>query len=401
MRSNWIGLVMVAIVATSCTASTDDPPSASPEPTPSEGEPAALIAALPNDCEPFGGVPRRGEVTFVSGRRLYASSPDGTEVRCIGRSKSGVLPSWGGTGDRFFLQAGIGAQVVFSENRYEFSPFGAHPFALGLSRPTGSSVLFVNNADTGLWKMDATGGSKQDISFLARHDEAIYHPAGEHIVVAGEDERGRYGIFVASNEGADPHLLVLGEDAKRVFSLTFAPDGSLYYVAEHDDRYDVHSVTMQGAGGGDIATGGLATYYSSKNPIFKVVVSQFGFGPLAVQVSDGDGSCPSQTVLWDEARGGSGNSKAGARADFQRRSTTPIEGDELAGRGTDPVGWLPNGDLVLTTVDGPRCKATGDVYTWNKRNGLTLLVGEASAVAIRGALPDPPDPPTKEPEVVA
>ena len=337
----------------------------------------------------------------MSEGKLYASSADGSEVRCIGRSKEGYLSGWGGSADRFFVATPVGAQVVFSDRRYTFNSFGAHPSALGLSRPTGTSVLFETNHFTDLVKMNATGGERQYVSFLRRHDEALYHPAGEHIVASGVDDRGRYGIFLASNEGTDPQLLVLGEDAKRVFSLTFAPDGSLYYVAEHDGRYDVHSVSMSGAGGGDIATGGLATYYSSKNEISEVVVSQFGFGPLAIRVGTNDGACPSKTVLWDEARGGSGSSEAEARANFVARSTTPIAADEFAGDGTDPVGWLPNGDLVLTTVEGPRCDPTGDVYTWNEKQGATLITDDASAVAIRGSFPPPPDPPTKEPKVVA
>src|SRR5688500_5072720 len=227
MRSSrWTGLVMVAVVAVSCTSSEESRPTAAPRPSPS---PTAqpLTSSLPTEGEGFGDVPRRGEVTFVSERRLYASSPDGSEVRCIGRSKRGVLPGWGGDADRFFLQVRVGAQVVFDDRRYELNPFGAHPAALGLSRPTGTSVLFETDHLTDLVKMDAAGGDRQYVSFLERHDEAIYHPAGEHIVAAGVDDRGDYGVFVATNEGTEPHLLVLGEDAKRVYSLTFSPTGYL------------------------------------------------------------------------------------------------------------------------------------------------------------------------------
>lgn len=275
---------------------------------------------------------------------------------------------------------------MFDDRRYELNPFGAHPAALGLSRPTGTSVLFETNHLTDLVKMDAAGGDRQYVSFLERHDEAIYHPAGEHIVAAGVDDRGDYGVFVATNEGTEPHLLVLGEDAKRVYSLTFSPTGYLYYAAEHDDHYDVHGVGMEGAPSGDILESGLATFYSSESPIHEVVSSQFQPGaPLAVQVETAEGAC--ETVVVTDPRPG------------EKNAEIPLTDGILEGRSTAPVGWLPNGDLVLEGTDD-RCRSTGEVFVWDG-DGTTLLATGATAVAVRGLMPDPPDPPTKEPEVIA
>jgi hypothetical protein len=60
---------------------------------------------------------------------------------------------------------------------------------------------------------------------------------------------------------------------------------------------------------------------------------------------------------------------------------------------------MPNGDLVLAGV-GNNCRYTGEVFVWDGTSTELLTTG-ATAVAVRGTLPDPPDPPTKVPKVIA
>jgi hypothetical protein len=94
-------------------------------------------------------------------------------------------------------------------------------------------------------KVDAFGEEPYDISFLADHDEVVYHPAGTHVATTGTDGDGTYGVWLATNLGEEPQLLAIGEDARRIFSLGFRHDGTtLYYAAEHDDRYDVHALRL-------------------------------------------------------------------------------------------------------------------------------------------------------------
>jgi hypothetical protein len=369
---------LFALVLASCTSSSDEAPDR--EPT-SQSESAALITSLPDDCEGFGHARRPGEVTFAQGSRLFAATPNGSRVRCIGAYEEGTEGNWGGLGDRLFLRSSTGGTVLFSNKTFQVTPNDTHPMAYGLSRPTGTSTLFTSGDKRRLYKVSANGKEQEDISFLRRHDEVIYHPAGMHIAAVGVDHDGTYGIHIATNTGKDPHLLVLSEDAKRVYSLSFSTIGELFYVAEHDDHYDVHSVSLEGDPSGDVETGGgLATYYTSDRPITKAFVSQFRFSPIAIQVGTTEGnSCPSETVV--------------------SKGTNIISIGTDTGASTEPVGWLPNGDLAYVSLTGD-CDTNQGVHIWDGDEERLLLDGP-SAVAVRGLMPDPPDPPTKEPEVVA
>ncbi|MDQ3940920.1 MAG: hypothetical protein M3238_06200, partial [Actinomycetota bacterium] len=343
--------------------------------------PAPLIDSFPTDCGGLGTVPRAGEVTFVRDGRLYGVAPDGTSARCLARAPAGRRLDWGGSGDRAFLAVSDSKGRVIFEDRDHLLSAELADVAFGLSRPTGTSVLFGSSDGRRLFKLPSTGGPPEELSFLKRHDEAIYHPAGEHIAVVGENHDGDYGIFLATNLGTDPQLLVVGEDARRIYSLSFSPLGFLYYVAEHDDHFDVHGMSLQPTGTGDVTTSPLQTFYSSEEPIARVVVSQFRpVRRLAIEVGvDPDATCPSKTVVWT--------------------NQTKPDGETLPGESTKPVGWLPNGDLVYVTTDA-ECESTDDIFVWSG-DRATLLAQGVSAPAIRGQLPPPPDPPTVLPEVVA
>lgn len=309
---------------------------------------------------------------------MYAVTSNGSRVRCIGTYEEGSRGQWGGLGDRLFLQTSTGGRVAFSDEVFPVSPDDTDPVAYGLSRPTGTSVLFTSGNKRHLYKISANGKDQEDISFLRRHDDVVYHPAGMHIVAVGVDEDGTYGIHIATNAGKERHLLVLSEDAKRVYSLSFSSSGELFYAAEHENRYDVHSVALQGGPTGDVLAGGLGTHYTSDFPITKAVVSQFRPSPIAIQVGTSVGnSCPGETLV------------------SKGRKTTVLE----AGLPTEPVGWLPNGDLAYVSLD-QSCDISQALHVWDGEEEH-LVVEAPTAVAIRGILPDPPDPPTKVPEVIA
>ncbi|MGH2808330.1 MAG: TolB family protein [Actinomycetota bacterium] len=379
---NRIGAVMTVVVLSLSSCTADEPPDAAP-PSPGDTESVApLISSLPDECGSLGRAPRRGQVTFIRGGKLYASSSDGEGVLCLGRAPEGGHPAWGGLGDRLFLTlSGSRGRMLFPDKDVTLEPGLMRPISFGLSRPRGLSVLFASADRRRLYKMPATGGRLEDISFLKRHDEAVYHPAGEHIAVVGERRDGKYGIFLATNLGTDPQLLVVGEDAKRIYSLSFAPNGFLYYAAEHEDRYDVHGVSLLPTPAGKVDTDRLETYYSSPDVITKVVSSPFhDEGELAIEVgTDGDG-CPSRTVLYTP-----------------RNKEQDLPFDTLTS--TEPIAWMPNRDLVFTTLDDETCDTTGDVYVYD--GTADLLIEDARTVAVRGIYRAAPDPPNVLPEVVA
>lgn len=53
----------------------------------------------------------------------------------------------------------------------------------------------------------------RDISFLDRHDHAVYHPAGRHIASAGP-LAGEEGLWLATNEGRGAVRIVRTEDGE-------------------------------------------------------------------------------------------------------------------------------------------------------------------------------------------
>ncbi len=78
--------------------------------------------------------------------------------------------AWGGRADRVLLGGGI-----FVADSARSTPLGAGP--LVLSKPSGTAALRVNG-DGRLLKREIDKDDWRDISFLARHKDVVYHPAG-------------------------------------------------------------------------------------------------------------------------------------------------------------------------------------------------------------------------------
>lgn len=62
----------------------------------------------------------------------------------------------------------------------------------------------------------------------------------------------------------------------------------------------------------------------------------------------------------------------------------------------EPVGWLPDGRLVVAMFPAGCASASGDLYLISWDDGepsVELLVAGVEAAAVRAPLPDPPPPP--------
>ncbi len=82
-------------------------------------------------------------------------------------------------------------------------------------------------------------------SFLARHDAAVYHPAGTHVVSSGLARRGgSNGLWVATNRGSNPRLLARGETATSISNLVFTANHQLLFVADYGDHKDLHQLDL-------------------------------------------------------------------------------------------------------------------------------------------------------------
>jgi hypothetical protein len=355
------------LLAVGCTSQGPGPDGNGPSPSqPGIGG----VFQIAGGCDGLRQV-RGTQVTFVLGSELYVARRSGSVARCILEIPQPLDLDWGPQGDRVSfgdLRRYEGDEVVSLDDVAE---------SVSWSRPTGRAIVYVSEGR--LMKVDAFGDQPVDISFLADHDEVVYHPAGTHIAVAGTSEDGTYGLWLATNVGKDSQLLAIGEDARRIFSLWFAHDGTtIYYAAEHDDHYDVHSLRLalqdeEGA----TRDAELGTLDSAPTEMGDVVVSEFDSENVAYTV----GTCEEgkRTRVWDG-------------------DVTEL-GGELEGLSTEPVGWLPNGELlVLARQSG--CEGDGTLYAW-RDGGATRLVPGVSAAGVRAVLPPPPDPPASEQQAVA
>jgi hypothetical protein len=323
------------------------------------------------DCEGFG-TPRHPQVSFVLGDELFVAAAAAKVARCALEIETPSDVEWGPEANRLHfgdLRRSDGNRLVSIDDTSE---------SVAWSRPTGTSVVYVSEGR--LMKVNAFGSEPFDISFLVDHDEVVYHPAGTHIAVAGTADDGTYGLWLATNVGEEPQLLAIGEDARRIFSLSFAHDGTtLYYAAEHDDRYDVHSLRLALQDEeGRTREAELGTLDSAPTEMGDVVASEFIGEWIAYSV----GSCEEKKTT-RISRGG---------------SVTELGGD-LAGRSTEPVGWLPGGGLVVLAREAG-CEGPGTLYEWKNERSTRLAPG-VSAAGVRVVLPPPPGPPGSEQQVVA
>ncbi|HET7483386.1 MAG TPA: hypothetical protein VFK89_11050 [Actinomycetota bacterium] len=387
----WWGAVGVVVLMGACTASAPTPPKSGSLSLAPASQPS--ISSLDDDCSGLGRAER--EISFVSHHRLYVARPGATAARCVVTASEGTDLRWGPQADRAFLLTSAGGRMMLDGvDRSDHLPYSPQAIPQGWSRPRGLAFLWITPDHRSLLKIDAGTGAREDVTFLARTDEAIYHPAGENILAVGEAEDGTYGIFLATNEGTEVQPLVIGESAKRIYSLSFGPSGTLFYAAEHPDRFDAHRISFTKARDTGTVDATLQTVFSTTDEITRVVSSPFRETDVAVQT----GTCDTTTVVANGVIDGLvGRSE---RRDQHLVENTHSLGAPLDEMSTEPVGWLSTHHLLVRARPSG-CHGPASLYLWTPQRGAQLLVDHVGTAAVRVAYPDPPPPPAEETEVVA
>jgi hypothetical protein len=325
--------------------------------TPAVTQPASQEPVTSADgCSGIGPAPSSPVVTFLSGSLVFQMQPDGSSQRCLVRAKRPLTLAWSAGGDRVLLG---GLQT--------FLPSGERPIveeqvrSPRWSRPSGKATIHISIDSKRLLKVPAEGGTATDISFLTRHDEVVYHPAGTHIAVAGLAKDGSYGIFLATNTGKDPQPLANAETAKSISALVFDEQGeSLYFAADHGEHHHLHRL--------HIGEGRLETYAETREPISRIFVSQDG--KLAYR----EGSCTKGTET------------------MVRQAEGEIHAAAAVAPFVEPAGWLPDGGLLLIARQSS-CDEAGDLRLWAGGSSTKLLAEKVDRAAIRAAAQSPPPPP--------
>ncbi|MBV8693080.1 MAG: hypothetical protein JOZ37_03555 [Actinobacteria bacterium] len=301
-------------------------------------------------CGGLGAADPAGSVTYVENNKLYAVSTSGGTPTCLDADVGSGAPRWNGDGDKVILpdgrvDRGQGPQAVTTGN----------PLTLSWSYPHGTAVLQVDQSGKLSW-VPSGGGAPLDITFLARHDAAIYHPAGTHIVSSGLSKDGTYGLFVATNRGQDVRMIVRSETANSIGQLAWTTNHQLLFVADHGDHKDLHQFNL--------ATEKLVTVTQipASQCFRSVVASRSPGGGVAWSTGACDGSGPAATTA---VRSG---------------AFLPLAGTPLAS--AQPIGFLPDGTLIGRGSDGVVAFKAGTVSVLHSANAPTAL-----------RVPEPASPP--------
>lgn len=359
MRRRPVALVLGLLLLAAC-SSDDDGEGAARTTSTSTSSPASTTPTTAGAaCRGLGDAPPAdtGVITWVADGKLWDT--DG----CLAEVRGGTtVTGWGGRGDRVAVD-----NIVLVGASAPAHPFDEGPLAL--SRPRGTAVLRITE-DGNLLKRELEGGEPRDISFMAEHEFAVYHPAGRSIVSSGRNEEGGAELLIADNNGGDPRRLLTIEEARHVHNPAFTRSGALLYTADHGTHWDLHRLVI-----GEDTFSTIATV-QAPGVIADVVASPFEKGGVA----------------WTEGRCAAAERPRLKATQDGRDFAVPAE--VAAAR---PVGWLPDGGLVVIDRGGCEPDTTGTLYVVRAGTAAKVADGVLSA-AVRAVLPPPPAPPKEIPQ---
>lgn len=332
-----------------------------------------LIAALPESGCAYQDAPKGGEITFISGDRLYGAAPDGSLTRCLVElddTQRGTV-RWSPVANR----AVLAQATVFDVNGTRSSGFDVFNIRVQWEYPVGDSIIAPTPSSYTLVRRSATEAStRSEPTFLGLTVLAISHPSGEALIGAGLTRDRVEGVFAADIDGTDLRPLALADDDVTFLELAADPTGrSVLVLTSRGDSVRVHRIGL-----GDLA---ISEIVSQPTPMQLLTPS-----PAGETLAWRTGLCNSMTGTWL----GGGTTSPGLVG----------QGTPLQTRSVAPVGWLDTGRLVLAArrfgCDGP-----AEVWIWNlAESSATLLVTGVEHPAVRvvqgrGALP--PLDPTAQP----
>ena len=346
---------------TTVTATTAPSPTSSVVDSTTTSEPLVQLP-VDGDCL-LDGVPEGGEATVLVDGRLYGLGADGVSPRCLADGLSSSDIEWGPLGDR----VRVGDEILTASTRFGMTGVSRYAW----TGPTGSRIVAV--ATDRLWKVALDDRIETDITFLAENFDAAYHPAGTHLLAIGIDFEGQYGLWLATNQGADP-LLLASDDGATIADPAWNWLGEPLFIAEHfDGRWHAHSVFMTEEGWLD-----ALIIVESEAPIDRLLPSRYDPIMLGYRTDGHEGvHC----------------------VDGSRTTVNGIDVPEPLSEWTStPVGWLSAERLlVLAFPDG--CDSPADLWSFSAGYcpgsvyDVSLLIkGVDGAAAREAAHPAPPPP---------
>ncbi|MDH4117802.1 MAG: hypothetical protein OEX04_04745 [Acidimicrobiia bacterium] len=348
------------------TTSTSQPSSTTttaPATTTSADTITALVTTLPNGTCDLGRPLPEGEFTVAVAGRLYGVSADAGSVRCL-LDDAPLELSWSPVATSFLS----GNRVI--------TPSGEIPLDAAASyewtQPTGQKVVLVTPGS--VTKRTLDDGSIEDITFLDVTDEVAYHPAGTHLLAIGSHPDGRYGLWFATNAGADETLFAADEGAV-LASAAWTGSGEPVFVARHDDAHShIHRVEISESG-----TLEGPSIVDSENHLDMVLPS--AHDPLLIAYRE------------------SGAPGLGCVEGGHARVVGIDLPEPLVSMTSVPVGWV-DGERLLVMSYPAGCAEPGRAWVFSagfcpgSEYGAVPLIDDVTAAAVR--IPSPPPPPVPE-----
>jgi hypothetical protein len=244
-------------------------------------------------------------------------------------------------------------------------PIATSPAYFSWSRPTGTTVIFTDSTMRTIQRADMGTAQLDAITPLPNvtYGDLAYHPSGLAIGFVANRPTGSE-IWMSTNQGKDPVLLVRGDSGARFGHIAFAHDGTnLLYSVDGPDSVSHRLASV------DITTG-LATAVWTGDAAVRDIVEQAGSPGAGLTLGRG---CADARALYSPLDGSAG---------------TPLL--PQAGTPTSVVGRL-DGSRFLVSAGG--CDGPHDLYVVAASGGSgKLLISQVQASALRQAEPAPPPP---------
>lgn len=315
---------------------------------------------VPTSCTP-ARIGRASTVTFVANGSAWALNPRTGRLACLFPAVHPGLFEWGPRADRALL---AGLEVRSLGKGPSRPPGEVDPEVASWGRPIGKSIVFVSADGHSLLKAHPAGGALQDVTPVPNADYrlVVYHPSGLAFAFVLR-RNGRESIWISSNVGAKPRMLVHGRLHTGFEALAFDPAGqTLYFVGRHrGGEIHVHSLALVGATSAPVEwQGRRGEHVPDLLP---------GWPGFALTV--GRASCASRRAVFVTKK---------------REGVAALPGD----RPSRAVGWLDDTHLLVAAGG---CGNPLDLYSVQHDSlDASLLVRNVDAASVRRAEPSPPPP---------
>jgi hypothetical protein len=292
-----------------------------------------------------------GEVTWLQDGQLRAAV-NGGQPTCLVEGVDGSV-AWSSDAARVL----IGSTTAISASGSRQTGFDSSNGTVILSAPTGTATIGIDPATHRLIR-HGSDGAVSDISFLARTDEAIYHPGGKRIVAVGTSDSGEYGIWLSTNVGTEPkQILSVDDPTTPVTNVSFSADGTtLYFIHGFVHQLLVsNGLILNEIGQADRQEANLVVSKISNDEAWTI-------GPC-----DASGSVLMASPALREPI----DIRTVAGSPFADSSMTLV-----------PVGWLTDSRLVFAARTSG-CDGPADIWVWAVGDTFRQVAHDASSASVR------------------